>query len=188
MITHVLAIVQARPFWSRSGVQAIGSLVILLALGLGYNASLAPALSGDMSTRLLFGLWLIPMGFNLALIVGVTWGIGKMADKSVTLLDVLAAYGVSSLCHILSGTWMIYQLVQGVPPRETQLLDLNVFEWGGNVGVILSRLSLDELLHLVLYGLLIGRLYQLRSWWWISAILLCSWMGLALISRQLLPF
>ena len=168
-------------WWVSRIVLPLVSVAILVLLQYGLSQAILKATAGPGEEEL--SPWffaLIQMAYPIIALIGIialTMTLGQGSDRSVSVLDLVSVYLITSLSHLLSGWWAIHFVQsQGMPgPGQALTLNLNLLGLTGFIGRMLDRLSIDEVLHLGLYGYFVSRLYQLRKSGWIYAGLAGLW-------------
>ena len=176
-----------------TAIVAAGSLAVLLGLDFAFNWAFARAMPADAQFSPWFGLLtMLPVPVAAGgLLVAMTLALGQLGNTRVTWAQVVAAYCVTGLSHVLSGTWAVCTLVSsGLPgPGQSLALTLNLGGWSGGIGRLLDRLTIDELVHMVAYGLAVGWLYRLPAGrrWAPAAALVAGWLATQIALGQLPP-
>ncbi len=153
------------PWWTVT-VATIAAVLVLLGVNYAFNVALSNAAAIDLDP--MFGvLSMLPLPFLAGLvIISSTLVLGLISNQKVAWYQVVAAYFLTSLAHLLSGLWAIYSLsTDGVPGAGEAFslkLNFNFLGWSGGLGAFLNHLTVDEAIHLTLYGLVVGWLYNLK--------------------------
>lgn len=194
-----MSVVSAPPqadTWRRgpsAAVVATGSLALLLGLDLAFNWAFARAMPADAQFSPWFGmLTMLPVPVTAGgILVAMTLALGQLGNTRVSWAEVLAAYCLTGLSHVLSGCWAVCTLVSsGLPgPGQSLALTLNLGGWSGGIGRLLDRLTIDELVHMAAYGLAVAWLYRMPAGrrWVPPAVLLAGWLATRIVLGQLLP-
>lgn len=150
---------------------------VLLLMGVWLNLLYVERLKEPAQLAVYLGLWLFQQLIFLGLGTLLVYQVGRnMSAVPMKWREVLAYWLMTSLVHVISGSFAIYQLT--TVPWSTSLAEIpfvvSVFpnEGGTFFWDIVNLVAFDELLHLGLFaGLACWRL-RFRRWWQVAGIAL----------------
>lgn len=146
----------------------VAPAAVILTLGILYNVFYAARLEETWGFAVLLVSWFFVQGFFLVAGVGIAWWIGKIALREVPLLQICSLWLLTSLAHVISGSFAIYSLL--TVPWDVKLSDipmvLSVFPNGGEnfLGAVINQLAIDEFIHLGLFTYFAGQRLKVSFW------------------------
>lgn len=166
---------------------------VLLSLGIWFNILYASRMKEPDLPGLLIP-WLVQEAFFLVVATGAVWTIGRQTDRPMRWVEIVAVWFTTSIVHIISGGYGVFNLLTA--SAGEQLSDIptvvSIFTNSGTtfLGAVINQVAFDELIHLGLFGAIVGRRFGWRSWGWFSLLLIIPYVltvvGYELFFRMML--